>query len=167
MTPCCPQSTWSCCCSSINFCACGYGTLTCSLDVLPCPGPTVMDSLLHLLSLTLNDRLWKANWHLLLRCWPVTPSITTAIIIIWPCWSSMNVWTFWQCSVIISTRASQKRSGHHPETGSSLGFFLGSSLSREFFLATVLLHLHCLLFGVLGWVSVQHFVTSADVKRAL
>ena len=34
--------------------------------------------------------------------------------------------------------------------------FLGSSLSREFFLATVLLHLHCLLFGVLGWVSVQN-----------
>ncbi|CDQ66642.1 unnamed protein product [Oncorhynchus mykiss] len=27
--------------------------------------------------------------------------------------------------------------------------------SREFFQATVLLHLHCLLFGVLGWVSVQ------------
>ena len=35
-----------------------------------------------------------------------------------------------------------------------------------FHLATVLLHLHCLLFGVLGWVSVQHFVTSADVRRA-
>ena len=34
------------------------------------------------------------------------------------------------------------------------------------FLATLLLHLHCLLFGVLGWVSVQHFVTSADVERA-
>jgi hypothetical protein len=34
-------------------------------------------------------------------------------------------------------------------------------------LATVLLHLHCLLFGVLGWVSVQHLVTSADLKRAL
>jgi positive regulator of sigma E activity len=45
-----------------------------------------------------------------------------------------------------------------------LGFFLGSGLSREFFLATVLLHLHCLLFGVLGWVSVQHFVTSAEGK---
>ena len=53
------------------------------------------------------------------------------------------------------------------EPGSSLGFFLGFGLSREFFLATILLHLHCLLFGVLGWVSVQHFVTSADVKRAL
>jgi hypothetical protein len=25
------------------------------------------------------------------------------IIIIWPCWSSMNVWTSWPCSVIIST----------------------------------------------------------------
>ena len=48
-----------------------------------------------------------------------------------------------------------------------LSFFLGSGLSREFFLAAVLLHLHCLLFGVLCWVSVQHFVTSADVKRAL
>uniref|UniRef100_A0A674BWR4 Ndrg family member 3a n=1 Tax=Salmo trutta TaxID=8032 RepID=A0A674BWR4_SALTR len=32
--------------------------------------------------------------------------------------------------------------------------FLGSCLSREFFLAIVLLHLHCLLFGVLDWVSV-------------
>jgi hypothetical protein len=31
----------------------------------------------------------------------------------------------------------------------------------------VLLHLHCLLFGVLGWVSVKHFVTTADVKRDL
>ena len=48
-----------------------------------------------------------------------------------------------------------------------LGFFLGSGLSREFFLATVLLHLHCLLFGVLGWVSVQHFEISADVRRAI
>ena len=36
---------------------------------------------------------------------------------------------------------------HHPsEPGSALGFYL----SREFFLATVLLHLHCLLSGVLG-----------------
>ena len=33
--------------------------------------------------------------------------------------------------------------------------------------ATVLLHLHCLLFGVLGWVSVQHFEISADVRRAI
>ena len=52
------------------------------------------------------------------------------------------------------------------QPGSSLGFFLGFGLSREFFLATVLLHLHCLLFGVLGWVSVQHFEVSADVRRA-
>jgi hypothetical protein len=28
----------------------------------------------------------------------------------------------------------------------------------------VLLHPHCLLFGVLGWVSVQHFELSADLK---
>jgi hypothetical protein len=41
-----------------------------------------------------------------------------------------------------------------PEPGSSLGFFLGFCLSREFFLTNVLLHLHCLLFGVLGCVSV-------------
>jgi hypothetical protein len=46
-------------------------------------------------------------------------------------------------------------------------FFLGFGLSREFFLATVLLHLHCLLFGVLDWVSVQHFEISADVRRAI
>jgi hypothetical protein len=32
-------------------------------------------------------------------------------------------------------------------SGSSLGFFLASCLSREFFLATVLLRLHCLLVG--------------------
>ena len=44
--------------------------------------------------------------------------------------------------------------GHLSEPGSSLGFFLGSYLSREFFLATVFLHLYCLLFEVLGWVSV-------------
>jgi hypothetical protein len=56
---------------------------------------------------------------------------------------------------------------HPSKPGSSLGFFLGFGLSREFFLATVLLHLHCLLFGVLGLVSVQHFVTSADVRRTL
>ena len=31
----------------------------------------------------------------------------------------------------------------------------------------LLLHLHCLLFGVLGWVSVQHFDISADVRRAI
>ena len=87
----------------------------------------------HLLSLTLNDRLWKANWHLLLRYWPVTPSTTTVIIIIiWPCWSSMNVWTSWPCTVIISTRHSQKRTGHTSEPGSALGFFLGSGLSRVF-----------------------------------
>jgi hypothetical protein len=52
-------------------------------------------------------------------------------------------------------------------TGSSLDFFLGSYLSSEFFRDTGLLHLHYLLFGVLGWVSVQHFVTLADVKRTL
>ena len=37
-----------------------------------------------------------------------------------------------------------------------LNMVLGFGLSRELFLATVLLHLHCLLFGVLGWVSLQH-----------
>ena len=52
---------------------------------------------------TLNDRLWKANWHLLLSFWLAAPSTTTVIIIIWPCWSFMNIWTSWPCSVIIST----------------------------------------------------------------
>ena len=33
---------------------------------------------------TLNDRQWKANWHLLLRCWPVAPSTTNVIFIICP-----------------------------------------------------------------------------------
>jgi hypothetical protein len=45
---------------------------------------------------------------------------------------------------------------HTQLDGSSLGFFLNPGLSREFFLATVLLHLHCLIFGFLGWVSVTH-----------
>ena len=65
-------------------------------------------------------------------------------------------------------RPAQPEEDCHPsEPGSSLGFFLGSGLSREFFLATVLLHLDCLLFGVLGCVSVQHFVSSDNVKIAL
>ena len=34
MTPCCPQSTWLCFCSSFNGSACSYGTLTCSPDLL-------------------------------------------------------------------------------------------------------------------------------------
>ena len=68
---------------------------------------------------------------------------------------------------IILPRRSQKRTGHPSYPGSSLGVFLGSGLSREVFLATVLLHLHCLLVGVLGWGSVQHFDISADVRRAI
>ena len=44
---------------------------------------------------------------------------------------------------------------------------VGFGLSWDFFLANVVLHLHCLLFGVLGWVSVQHFEISADVRRAI
>jgi hypothetical protein len=44
MTPCCPQSTWSYCCSSFNCSASGYGTLTCSLKVLPCSRPAVINS---------------------------------------------------------------------------------------------------------------------------
>jgi hypothetical protein len=48
----------------------------------------------------------------------------------------------------------------------SLGPFLGSGLSRELFLATVLLHINCLLFGVVGF-FLKHFVTSAEVRRAL
>ncbi|KAK6301310.1 hypothetical protein J4Q44_G00294080 [Coregonus suidteri] len=45
MTPCCPQSTWSCCRSSFNSSACGYRTLTCSPDVILCPGPADIDPL--------------------------------------------------------------------------------------------------------------------------
>ena len=45
----------------------------------------------------------------------------------------MNIWTSWPCSVIVSTRHSQKRTGHSSYSGSSLGFFLGSGLPREFF----------------------------------
>uniref|UniRef100_A0A4W5QJU1 TP53 induced glycolysis regulatory phosphatase b n=1 Tax=Hucho hucho TaxID=62062 RepID=A0A4W5QJU1_9TELE len=55
----------------------------------------------------------------------------------------MNILKSCPCSVIICTRHSQKRTGHPSQPGSSLGFFLGFGLSREFFLATVLLHLQC------------------------
>ena len=43
----------------------------------------------------------------------------------------------------------------------------GLSLLMSFEGTMMLLHLHCLLFGVLGWVSVQHFEISADVGRAI
>jgi hypothetical protein len=33
------------CCSSFKCCACGYGSLTCSPDVLSCPRPAVFNSL--------------------------------------------------------------------------------------------------------------------------
>jgi hypothetical protein len=57
----------------------------------------------------------------------------------------------------------------HPEEDwpPLIAWFHSRFLSREFFLATELLHLHCLPFGVLGWVSVQHFDISADVRRAI
>ena len=40
-------------------------------------------------------------------------------------------------------------------------------IAQNKLIRVVLLHLHCLLFGVLGWVSVQHFEISADVRRAI
>ncbi|XP_071253412.1 NADH dehydrogenase (ubiquinone) complex I, assembly factor 6-like isoform X1 [Salvelinus alpinus] len=55
--------------------------------------------------------------------------------------------------------------GRPPSAACQCRTMEGSGLSREFFLATVLLHLHCLLFGVLGWVSVQHFEISADAVK--
>jgi hypothetical protein len=48
-----------------------------------------------------------------------------------------------------------------------IAWFLSRFLPREFFLANVLQHLHCLLFEVLRWVSVQHFEIPADVGRAI
>ena len=61
MTPGCQRSTWLCCCSSFNCSACGYGTLTCSLDVLPCPGPAVFDS--PSLSRTCCLNLWILSYE--------------------------------------------------------------------------------------------------------
>jgi hypothetical protein len=58
------------------------------------------------------------------------------------------------------TKYSRKRTGHPLRFLLYVSSYISSS---EFFLATVLLH--CLLFGVLGWVSEKHFVTTADVKR--
>ena len=97
--------TWPCCCSSFN---CSAVHRTCYLSQTCCfqlsrDSRSGRD--------TLNDRLWKANWHLLLRCWLVAPVTTTVMIIIWPCWSFVNIWTSWPCSVI-SIRHSQKRPGH-------------------------------------------------------
>ena len=49
-------------------------------------------------------------------------------------------------------------------------FGMGPEILKRFYscnMVVVLLHLHCLLFGVLGWVSVQHFEISADVRRAI
>uniref|UniRef100_A0A8C7IU92 Extended synaptotagmin-like protein 1b n=1 Tax=Oncorhynchus kisutch TaxID=8019 RepID=A0A8C7IU92_ONCKI len=61
----------------------------------------------------------------------------------------------WVSKLCASSSKRQLGAFNHPsQPGSSLVFFLGSCLSKEFFLATVLLHLHCLLFEVLGWVSV-------------
>ena len=47
------------------------------------------------------------------------------------------------------------------DTGGDLGVFPSRRASTPALLAV------CLLFGGLGWVSVQHFVTSGDVRRAL
>ena len=83
-----------------------------SITVLIVPDlPFLTLSRYHTCCLELNARLWKTNWHSLRRRWPVVPSTTTAIIIIWPCWSSMNIWTSRPCTAIISTRHSQKRTG--------------------------------------------------------
>uniref|UniRef100_A0A8C7CJG1 Ndrg family member 3a n=1 Tax=Oncorhynchus kisutch TaxID=8019 RepID=A0A8C7CJG1_ONCKI len=66
-------------------------------------------------------------------------------------YSKYTTLTFlYKCVISITTPFYQKRTGHPSEPGFSLGLFLGSRLSREFFLAVVLLHLHCLLFRVLG-----------------
>jgi hypothetical protein len=149
MTPCCPKSTWSCCCSIFHCSACGYGTLTCSLDMLTCPGYVVFDSLPHLLSLTLTDRLWKANWHLHLRCWSVAPCDYNHCVYFY-----LTLLLIYECLNILAMycynlhRHSQKRTGHPSEPGSSLCFFIGSCLSREFFLATVLLHLNWCCLGL-------------------
>jgi hypothetical protein len=155
------QSTWLCCCSSFNCSDHGYGTLTCSPEVLPCPGPAVFDSLYRTCCLD----LWMLGYE---KPTDIFSWGTDLLHPLQPLWSLFDpaghLWTFEHleeqsglkcpCTLIISTRHSQKRTGHPSEPGSSLGFLLGSCLSREFFLATVLLHQHCLMFGVLGWVSV-------------
>ena len=41
-----------------------------------------------------------------------------------------QIWPTWPCMLLISTWHSQKRTGHPSEPGSSLGFFLGTCLSR-------------------------------------
>jgi hypothetical protein len=51
-----------------------------------------------------------------------------------------------------------------PQTGSSLGFFLVFLCSGEFFLATVLIYITCLLVFLDGFLY-KHFVPTADVKK--
>ena len=69
-----------------------YRTCLWNPERATCPRPAVFNSLETAgVVETLNDQLWKANWHLLLRWWLAAPSTTTVIIIIWPCWSFMNI----------------------------------------------------------------------------
>lgn len=131
---------------------CGYGTLTCCF-----PPP------LSLLSLTLNVQLWKANWH-------CTPEVRTCCTLYNHLYYYLTLLVIYKrlkilnngvalinghvLTLIVSTKHSQKKTGYPSEPGSSIGCFLNSYLSREFSLATVHLHLHCLLIVVLDWVSV-------------
>jgi hypothetical protein len=148
-----------------NFCcsACGFWTLTCSPDLLPYPRPAVSSIPLPL---STAPAVSTSECSAMKSQLTFTPEVLTCRTLYNHCnyyltplviyehleeQFTINGYVYLQYNL---HRRSQKRSGHTSEPGSSLGFFINSCLSREFFLTTVLLHLHCLLFGVLGWVSV-------------
>ena len=152
MTPGYPCSTWSCCCTSFNCSACRYGTLTGFTG-----RATLSQTCCFWLTLSHASGVSTSECSAMKSQLPFTPESLTCCPLYnhwWWLWLLLDLaghlWkveTSWPCTVTISTRHSQKRTGHPSELGSPLGFFLGSCLSR-FFLVTVLLHLHCLPFRV-------------------
>ena len=131
--------------------------------------------------------LWQSGWVYILPVWPcpgvrqmgpqclLTPpvsdsSIYAAVVCVGGLESVCYIWSISPVlsGVLCEFKYALSNSLWPPLIAWFLSrFSLGFGLSREFFLATVLLHLYCLLFGFLGWLSVQHFDISADVRRPI
>jgi hypothetical protein len=146
MTPGCPHSTWSCCCSSFNSSAYGYGTLTCFTG-----HATLSLTCCFRLSLSIAPAVSTSEFSAMKSQLAFTPEALTCCTLYNHCAYFLTLLVIYECWNILKNNtalmALYSYYLHPSEPGSSLGFFLGSCLSREFFLATVLLHLHCLLFG--------------------